>query len=445
MNNQAVIIGAGLTGLTTAYYLKKAGWQVHILEKKNIPGGSICTHHENDFVFESGPNTGIISKPEVAQLLKYLKKEIKIEIHGDYAGRRLIWKDCRWYVLPNGLLDFLKTPLLNWNEKLKLFTGIFRKKMFRFNMDNKTANNEINYFDPFIHAVYSGDFLVNTSRVTLDKICYSNYQFLYPFIKPKGKFNNGKFKLGSRLFFIEGGFSNLIKALVNKIGETQISYEIDNITVYPDGNNFNITYKNCGIEKTKTVPVIISTVGAEEICKIFQFLSTNEKENICKLPYINVVQAVVGFHNWRGIPLKAYGGLIPANENRNIHGILFPSSFLKKRAPEKGASISVFLGGINKPEVINYTDDEIKTIVMKELRSMLLIPDKQPELFRIFRHHSAFPPYKDFPEAKLNTISAIERQFPGLVFAGNMQNGIGMANRVCQGALIAEKIAHKFN
>ena len=54
---QIVIIGAGLTGLTTAFYLKKYGFKVTVLEKSNRCGGVINTHNEKGFIYESGPNT----------------------------------------------------------------------------------------------------------------------------------------------------------------------------------------------------------------------------------------------------------------------------------------------------------------------------------------------------------------------------------------------------
>jgi phytoene dehydrogenase-like protein len=75
-DKSAVIIGAGLTGLTTAFYLKKAGWKVTILERSKRAGGSIQTHRENGFIFESGPNTGIVSHPEVADLFAHLGRPI---------------------------------------------------------------------------------------------------------------------------------------------------------------------------------------------------------------------------------------------------------------------------------------------------------------------------------------------------------------------------------
>ena len=56
--HDTVIIGAGLTGLSTAFNLKNAGRDVLVLEKQNRIGGQIRTYTENGFTFESGPNTG---------------------------------------------------------------------------------------------------------------------------------------------------------------------------------------------------------------------------------------------------------------------------------------------------------------------------------------------------------------------------------------------------
>jgi len=44
-DKSAVIIGAGISGLTAAYYLGQGGWQVALLEARDRVGGRIWTHH----------------------------------------------------------------------------------------------------------------------------------------------------------------------------------------------------------------------------------------------------------------------------------------------------------------------------------------------------------------------------------------------------------------
>ena len=68
-----VVIGAGLTGLSTAFELQRLGRDVVVLEKQSRVGGQIQTFTENGFTFESGPNTGVVSYPEVTELFMKTK------------------------------------------------------------------------------------------------------------------------------------------------------------------------------------------------------------------------------------------------------------------------------------------------------------------------------------------------------------------------------------
>ncbi|MBS3771183.1 MAG: FAD-dependent oxidoreductase, partial [Bacteroidales bacterium] len=67
-----VILGAGLTGLTMAHKLKDSDQSVLVLEKNDKPGGVIGTQRENGFIYEEGPNTGIVKYGEVAELFDEL-------------------------------------------------------------------------------------------------------------------------------------------------------------------------------------------------------------------------------------------------------------------------------------------------------------------------------------------------------------------------------------
>lgn len=69
---EVTVIGAGLTGLTTAYWLSRKGISVHVVETRERTGGQIKTNHNNEFIFETGPTTGSVSTPEVAELMSDL-------------------------------------------------------------------------------------------------------------------------------------------------------------------------------------------------------------------------------------------------------------------------------------------------------------------------------------------------------------------------------------
>ncbi len=53
---KAVIIGSGFAGLSAASYMAKAGWEVLVLEKHDIPGGRARKFSEAGFTFDMGPS-----------------------------------------------------------------------------------------------------------------------------------------------------------------------------------------------------------------------------------------------------------------------------------------------------------------------------------------------------------------------------------------------------
>ncbi len=53
---KAIVIGSGFSGLSSATYLAKAGWQVTVIEKHDIPGGRARKLEEGGFVFDMGPS-----------------------------------------------------------------------------------------------------------------------------------------------------------------------------------------------------------------------------------------------------------------------------------------------------------------------------------------------------------------------------------------------------
>ena len=126
-NQKIAIIGAGLTGLTTAFYLKKAGIDVQVFEKADRAGGVIRTHTENGFTFESGPNTGVLGQSEALELIENLKGDCVLEIADEAAKARWIWKAGKWEPLPSGLIGGITTPLFTFADKLRLLGEPFRK------------------------------------------------------------------------------------------------------------------------------------------------------------------------------------------------------------------------------------------------------------------------------------------------------------------------------
>ena len=439
------IIGAGLSGLTTAFYLKKAGFDVCLFEKENRVGGVIQTTTEKGFIFEAGPNTGVLSHPEAVELLEDLKESCTLEIANKNAKARWIWKGKKWEALPSGLLGGIKTPLFKFSDKIRILGEPFRKKgnnpqeTLAELVLRRMGKSFLDYaVDPFILGIYSGDPAKLVTKYALPKLynLEQNYgSFIGGSIKKKKIPQTEREKKATReVFSIEGGLQNLIDALENSIGNENIRTSFTEISFEKTGNLFRL--KN----EDKLFSQVISTVGTYQLEKIFPFANSEKLQQINQLNYAKVVQVALGFQNWQGIPLNAFGGLVPFKENRDVLGVLFLSSFLKNRAPKNGALLSVFLGGMRKPEMLELSDAQIMNLVEKEMKLMMGLKNFSPDLVKINRYQHAIPQYSFESEQKLLAIKELEKQHPGLFLAGNIRDGIGMADRIKQGKILAEQI-----
>lgn len=179
-----LIIGAGLTGLTTGFWLTRAGKDIHILEKADRVGGQIHTFREKDFVYESGPNTGVVSYPEVAELFEALSPACALETAREESKRRLIWKGNRFRALPSGLFSAVTTPLFTLGDKFRILGEPFRAK--GNNPDEsvgelaarRLGKSFLHYaVDPFLSGVYAGDPMKLVTRYALPKLCNLEQQY----------------------------------------------------------------------------------------------------------------------------------------------------------------------------------------------------------------------------------------------------------------------------
>jgi len=438
------IIGAGLTGLTMAYYLKKNGHQVDVYDTQAYAGGVIQTHREQDFVFESGPNTGVISHPDVAELFSELTDHCAIDIANPAAKHRWIWKGKQWEELPGGPVGFMRTPLFSFADKLKLFREPWQPKGTDPNetldrlVIRRMGRSFLNYaVDPFIAGVYAGNASYLVPRYALPKLWLleQNYgSFIRGAIKKRKTVTDERSKLATReVFSVKGGLDNLIKALVEHIGEQNIHLNASNITItYQGTNQFVVAGMQHANEFRTSCSHVVTTCGAYALPELLSFIDPWRLKPFTELIYAGVVQVVLGFKNWQGIPINAFGGLVPSCENREILGILLPSSFLAQRAPQGGALLSVFMGGMRQPHLLHYSDEQILEIVKRETTQMMNLPAFTPDLVRIFRYEHAIPQYGESTGERLERVQELQNQYQGLTIAGNLRDGIGMGDRIKQ-------------
>lgn len=447
-----VVVGGGLTGLTLAYYLQKEGYTVAVLESNASTGGTIHTVNEGSFTYETGPNTGIIGSAELVSLFDDL--HLAFEVANPKASERWVWKKNRWHVIPQHFLSAVTTPLFRFHDKLRIIGEPFRKKSNHTDetiahmVQRRLGHSFLDYaVDPFIGGIYAGDPETLVTRHALPK--------LHALEQHYGSFIRGAIQLKKRpktalekrvtrqVFSIRGGLQGLILALNNALDSTKILTETSQLQIEPMADGFVCRGCTHGESFVFNAKKVISTVDSLSFPNIFPFLTSSERQCFSSLRFAKVVQVAVGFERWNGKPLTAFGGLVPHVEKKDLLGVLFPSALFSGRAPEGGALLSLFLGGIRRPDVFDMSDNAIRSIVQNTLEEMLQCND-QPDLLRIFRYERAIPQYEQSSAKRWQVIADIEKKHQGLIIAGNLRDGIGMADRVKQAVQLSEKLKRSY-
>lgn len=447
-----VVIGAGLTGLTTAFYLAKNKADYLVIEKKERVGGVIQTDYEGDYILETGPNTGVVGHPEVADLFTDLQGKCEIEIPGPLVNKRYILKTGIWEPLPNGLWKGIRTPLFSTIDKLRILGEPFRAR--GKNPDESLAGmvlrrmgkSFLDYaIDPFIAGVYAGDPAKLVTRHALPKL-YNLEQTYGSFIggsikKSFQKKTDEEKKATRKVFSVKGGLSQLTKALYTEAGTANFMLGTSELKIeYTDGMYITTCKDKFGDEKVIKSHKLITTTGAFALEDFMAFLSTEQLAPIIGLPYANVVEVILGFKNWDGVNPDGFGGLIPSVEKRKLLGVLFMSTLFQKRTPENGTLFTLFLGGMRNPELYSMPEEELRSIIEKEFMQLMKPSQFNPELYKIYRHQCAIPQYGVESGARFEQVEKLEKIFSGLIFGGNLKDGIGMADRIKQGKVLAMRV-----
>src|SRR5438552_7594685 len=107
------IIGAGVTGLTAAFYLNRKGVPVTVYEASGRVGGVIQSLRQDGYLAEFGPNTLLETSPKIAQLVRDAGLQSRRLDPDPKAEARFVVRYKRLIAMPGLPLSFFTTELFS--------------------------------------------------------------------------------------------------------------------------------------------------------------------------------------------------------------------------------------------------------------------------------------------------------------------------------------------
>ncbi len=113
VDSEVVVVGAGLSGLATAFLLRGRGARVLLVEAAARPGGVIASVRRDGELYELGPNSGLDTTPLINELLSSAGiRDQRVEASA-IAAKRYILRDGTLLPLPMSPPAFFATRLIS--------------------------------------------------------------------------------------------------------------------------------------------------------------------------------------------------------------------------------------------------------------------------------------------------------------------------------------------
>lgn len=444
IGKKVIIVGSGISGLTCAYWLSKHGFDVKILEKEDIIGGTMQTYKEDGWLIEKGPNSALETTPlfqELFQDLDILNQRIYANKESD---KRYILRNSILHPIPMSPPAFLKSKLWSTKGKLRIlkepFIGKANKEETVAEFVERRLGKEILDYaiNPFVAGVFAGNPEELSVRYAFPKLYALEEKYgglIKGMIKGRKerKQRAEKAKDRAKMFSFIDGMHTLPAAIYNKLKNNfYLNSFVESIIPYRSDKNtrYVINYYQDGERKTLESDIVILSIPAYSAAKIINPIDPETSKILEQIYYPPVAEIFLGFKNdaiQRN--LDGFGYLIPAKEGRKILGTIWSSTIFPNRSPEGYSAFTTFVGGSRNPDVLELDDNELLKITTSEVKNIIGI-NGHIQFHKIIRWERAIPQYNLGYGKVLDAIEKFERSYKGIFICANYRGGISVGDCV---------------
>jgi protoporphyrinogen/coproporphyrinogen III oxidase len=458
---QALVVGAGISGLTAAYALKKSGVSTLLFEASSRPGGVIQTLHRDGFLLECGPQSfsGNASLTAICKDLGQLDQRI----FADPKALRYIVLGGKLKNVPMGP-GILASPFLAGGTRFALLRDLlgtshpppsdesvadFVRRKFSPALLDRLAG-------PFVSGIYAGD----PEKLSLR----AAFPIVHEAETAKGSVLRGAFALmkdrkakqgntpaeKSALQSFRDGNEALIRALARNLGD-HLFYEVEVTAVdaldpghEAKAPRFHVTLHTQRGEERIEAERLVLAIPPDAAGRVLSRLNPEFEAQLGAIDFAAAGVVSLGYRKADvGHSLAGFGFLVPRSSGLNVLGTVWNSSLFPGRAPEEYALLTSFVGGATNPGVLQRSPEELISLVHREIAPLLSIRNS-PVFSNFTVWPRALPQYNVGHIARLAAVENLRAGFPGLHLVGNYLHGPALGTCVEQALKVADEIRISF-
>ena len=447
------IIGAGITGLTAAFYLKRSGVPVTVYEASDRVGGAIQSIRAEGYLAEFGPNTILETSPKVTQLVIDAGLASRRTDPDPKAGARYVVRYKRPIEMPDSPLGFFTTPLFTARAKLAVLCEPFvparrdgkEESVAEFVVRRLGQEFLDHAIDALVAGVYAGDPYKLSVPQAFPKLgqLEARYGSLIKgqiFGARERKRRGEVAKDRAPKFSFDTGLQALPDTLREGLGEAvRLDTTVTRLTQTPEG--WTLDVREHGQQTRVEHSAVIYAGTAFKLAEMeVQTPMPLRLATFAEIRYPPVASVVLGFRREDvAHPCNGFGMLIPKVEGFKILGTIFSSSLFPNRAPAGHLTLTSYVGGERFPELASLPSEKLFALTCEDLRVLLGVKGKPTFQHCVF-YPRAIPQYNVGYGRYRAQMSDIEHNAPGLFLAGHYRDGISLSDTIVSACNVADRV-----
>ncbi len=462
-----VIIGGGITGLATAYYLQQyasAAIDTTLIESSPRLGGKILSARQDGFTVECGPDSFITQKPAAITLCRDLG--LADQLIGSSIGKpTYVWNRGDLHPIPEGMmlmaptmmLPFLRSRLISWRGKLRMGMELLIPRREESGDESLASFTRrrlgAEALEKIAAPLMAGIFAADPEKLGLQ----STFPMFLEMEKQYGSLLRGILKRNrakvrnpvpaasepkpSPMFMtLKGGLQQLVDALVSRLKLETILLDRKVVCVNRVLDRYQIDM-NDGTRLW--ADEIVFATPADVTAELVRGLDSVLAFKLRAIHYVSTATVSLAFkRSDLKTPLHGTGFLVPHSARRRITACSWSSQKFSHRAPEDCELIRVFIGGARAEFLAEQDDAALIQIAREELSTIMGI-DAEPVLAKAYRWSKANPQYDVGHGTRIAEIERIAAWHPGLHLAGAAYHGAGIPDCISSGMKTASAIANR--
>lgn len=459
---RVVILGGGITGLTTAFYLQKEArekqlpLEIILIEATHRLGGKIQTLVRDGFVIERGPDSFLARKQSASRLANEVG--IGDTLVSNTSGKSYVLAKERLHPMPGGSImgiptqigPFITTGLFSLTGKMRAAADFILPKsdpaqdqslgyFFRRRLGDEVVENLI---EPLLSGIYAGDIDQMSLMSTFPQFyeVEQKYRSLVLGMKkstpaPK-KSPAAKGSKKGMFLTPKGGLQSFVDAIESKLDPGSILRGHRVERVQKTENGYRIRLNSGEVLEADTV---VSTVPHQVLPAIFPDYEFFEVfENVPSTSVANV--ALVFPKEAIEKDIDGTGFVVSRNSDYTITACTWGHKKWPHSCPEDKVLLRCFVGRAGDETVVDLSDDEIIKIVLEDMNKTMNIT-MEPEFAVISRWKNAMPQYTVGHKDRLSKVlEQVNKELPGVFIAGSSFEGLGIPDCIDQGEAAVEKV-----